>query len=148
MKPPSRKLATGNLLLAIGVLTAYAVCGQLFKLHTDQWFLGFHAGTLPHDIPGRGPVIRAWLFPVAFESFILLRIIGEGFAGWKRATVPLSGWFGLIGITEIVIGPLLRSAWSALLRLQSTPPAYDLALAWYVWGSHVLYAFAGFRLSV
>src|SRR5262249_43219725 len=78
-----------------------------------------------------------------FESFILVRIMGERFAGWKRASVPLSGWFGVIGIAQLTIGSLLQAALSAVIRSPSAPrPGYDLALAWYIWGSHALYAFA------
>ena len=142
MKRTSRKLASGNLLLAIGVLAAYAVCGKLFQLNTDHWFLGFHAGHLGR---GGGPLIAAWVVPVAFESFILLRIIGERFAGWKRASIPLSAWFGLIAIAALVSGPLLRAAWSAVIRSQFVQPAYDVVLAWSVWVSHLFYGFAALR---
>lgn len=39
-----------------------------------------------------------------------------------------------------------RTSGKLVPNKQIPPPAYDLALAWYVWVSHVLYAFAALRL--
>ncbi len=142
-----RKVVATNLVFAIMVFGGYLSYGLASGLPVDNVFLAVNKS---HMGRGGGPMIPAWSF-VAFLETTVVTVFTIGRAAhwnmmWHRMLCGLIGCLclGAAVLQTVNLAASFTEGHSTKLGLTT----WDLPLALYVWGSHVIYALVGQLHSV
>lgn len=120
---------TITFVIGVLVLVGYTIYGLLAGLPINHQFLGVQPAFLGR---GTGPKISAWAFALFAETAVLATFVACHYAEeWGMAPHRLiCGLVGTVGVWGVLIAPP-STVW------------FDHFAAWYVWCSHICYAFVG-----
>jgi hypothetical protein len=132
-----------NLVVAILIVGAYLLYGLRSGLPINQQFLG--AGPSHGGRGGTGPAIPPWALVALAETLVLGTFIVGRYAGSDMALHrKFCGVIGVVGVFLLIVGQLPHYdplGEERVLRVVGSP--VDSGLAWYAWGSHLVYALVG-----